>query len=103
MTAHELATLMIPDPFRTSEGYRFSTLESLGILCACFRSAGDQHDIALKYNRLQSAISGVVNELVEFLDATWSHLLDFDYEGILSCEKMAYYGDARGMQQLTYG
>ncbi|KAJ6493877.1 hypothetical protein DFH09DRAFT_871267, partial [Mycena vulgaris] len=91
----DLAALMdIPAPFRTRGRYAFSPVEALGLLLARFRSAGDMYEVSMKYNRSQSAISELVNELSEYLDERWSHLLDFDTNGILSPEHMKQYGRA---------
>ncbi|KAI0364095.1 hypothetical protein BV20DRAFT_1039587 [Pilatotrama ljubarskyi] len=72
------AVLKILDPFIGSNRYRFSALEALCLLCACLRSPEDQHDLFVKYLRLQSAISELVNELTFYLDSKWSHLLAFN-------------------------
>jgi hypothetical protein len=64
------------------------------LLCARLKSAGDEYDLAMKYDRSQSAISEVVNELVEFLDDNWKHLLDFDHHHLLSPANLARYSRA---------
>jgi hypothetical protein len=48
----------------------------------------------MKYNRCQSAISEVINELVLYLDETWKHLLDFDMDYLLNPEHLAAYAQA---------
>jgi hypothetical protein len=48
----------------------------------------------MQYDRPQSAISEIVNELCKYLDDRWSHLLDFDRDGILSPEQLERYADA---------
>lgn len=73
-----VTTLQIPDPFITTNRYRFSALEAFCLLCARLQTAGDQHDLCIKYARSQSSISEVVNELTFFLDEKWGHLLAFD-------------------------
>jgi len=66
-------------------------LKALCLLCARFKTAGDEYDVALKYDRSQSAISEVVAKLVEFLDDNWKHLLDFDHRHLLSSENIEQY------------
>jgi hypothetical protein len=98
MTANKLITLTtvlgIPDPFWTLLGYRFSALEAFCLLCARFRSSSDQYDLAMRYDRSQSSISQVVNGLAIWIDEEWQHLLDFDYEHLLSRENLARYAKA---------
>ena len=87
------AVLEIPDPFITTSRYRFSSLEALCLLCARLRTAGDQHDLSVKYSRSQSAISELVNELTFYLDQRWAHLLAFDPE-LLSPSALSEYASA---------
>ncbi|KAJ7601663.1 hypothetical protein DFH06DRAFT_941608, partial [Mycena polygramma] len=98
MTAGELIRLCkamdIPDRIRTASGHVFEGVEALALLCARFRSAGDIYELVTKYDRSQSAISEVVNYLSCYLDDRWAHLLDFDYEGILSPENLETYAEA---------
>ncbi|KAF7334803.1 DDE Tnp4 domain-containing protein [Mycena sanguinolenta] len=84
----------VPEVFRTQNRSAFTRIEALCLLLARFRSAGDQFDLSMQYNRSQSAISEVVNELTEYLDDTWSHLLDFDTNGLLTRTRMQIYADA---------
>ncbi|KAF7965647.1 hypothetical protein HWV62_42420 [Athelia sp. TMB] len=88
------SALLIPDPFRTEAGYSFPSIEALALLCAWFRSLGAEYILSANYNRSQSAISQLVNELVLYFDATWRHLLDFDHTGLLSPQNLARYADA---------
>ncbi|KAK6975011.1 hypothetical protein R3P38DRAFT_2811153 [Favolaschia claudopus] len=53
----------------------FPRIEAFGLLLARFRSAGDMFELSMQYNRSQAAISQLINELSEFLDERWSHLL----------------------------
>ncbi|KAJ7112543.1 hypothetical protein C8R44DRAFT_677100, partial [Mycena epipterygia] len=91
----DLAKAMaIPDPFITEHRYRFSAIEALGLLLARYKSAGDQYDLAMLYDRSQSAISEVVKELTVWLDDRWEHLLKFDTDGVLSPECLESYAAA---------
>lgn len=94
LTASELIrlaeVLRVPNPFFTQGRYRFEAIEAVSLLCARFRSAGDQYILSLLYDRPQSAISEVVNELVIYLAEKWAHLLDFDHEGLLSRDKLIW-------------
>ncbi|KAF7982842.1 hypothetical protein HWV62_25806 [Athelia sp. TMB] len=98
MTADELmrldSALRIPDPFITEAGHSFPSIEALTLLCARFRSPGDEYMLSTIYDRSQSAISQLVNELALYLDATWRHLLDFDHTGLLSPQNLANYAEA---------
>ncbi|KAJ7733167.1 hypothetical protein B0H16DRAFT_1239164, partial [Mycena metata] len=86
--------LEIPEVIRTHSRCAFKGIEALCLLIARFRSAGEQYELSMKYNRAQLAISEVVNELVEYLDDRWKHLLDFDHNGLLTTEHMQQYADA---------
>jgi hypothetical protein len=91
----ELAeVLQIPDPFITKGRYRFSSIEALGILLARYKSAGAINDLVIMYDRPESAISEVVNELSTWLYEQWDHLLGFDVDGLLAPEKLESYADA---------
>ncbi|KAJ7764156.1 hypothetical protein DFH07DRAFT_704135, partial [Mycena maculata] len=88
------SALDIPDPFVTDARYRFSAVEALCLLLARYKSAGDLYDLTMLYDRSQSAISQVVNELTMWLDQRWEHLLDFDTDGVLSPDNLAMYAAA---------
>ncbi|KAJ7711834.1 hypothetical protein B0H16DRAFT_1258684, partial [Mycena metata] len=98
MTAEELidlaAALEIPDEFKTTSRHSFSSVEALCLLCARFRSAGDMYSLAMLYDRAQSAISECINELVEFIDEHWEHLLGCDEEHLLHPTNLKTYADA---------
>ncbi|KAF8215445.1 hypothetical protein K438DRAFT_1544831, partial [Mycena galopus ATCC 62051] len=98
LKADEIADLAdvldIPSPFRTTSRYAFSRFEALALLLARFRSAGDIQDLSMMYDRCHSSISELVNELSEYLDERWGHLLDFDSNGLLSPASMQEYADA---------
>jgi nuclease HARBI1 len=97
-TAEELVELTdvleIPDIFVTSSRHHFPAIEALALLCARFRSSGEIHELSIKYNRAQSAISEIVKELSTYLDETWKHLLDFDHQHLLSTANLAHYARA---------
>ncbi|KIJ33508.1 hypothetical protein M422DRAFT_264439 [Sphaerobolus stellatus SS14] len=96
MTAGQLLNLVdvlrIPAIIITEHRYRFTGTEALGLLLARFRTGADQYQLQAMYGRSQSAISTIVNWLVKFLDEKWKHLLDWDYEHLLSPEKLRIYG-----------
>ncbi|EIM80348.1 uncharacterized protein STEHIDRAFT_162765 [Stereum hirsutum FP-91666 SS1] len=84
----------IPDPFKTREGYSFSSVEALCILLYRFRMDADIHDITSRFDRSSCAVSMVINDLLLFLDDTWSHLLGFDSDRLLSRQKIRAYAAA---------
>ncbi|KAJ7312700.1 hypothetical protein DFH08DRAFT_640274, partial [Mycena albidolilacea] len=98
MTADELldlaAALEIPQPFRTEHRYSFDAVEALALLCARFRSAGEMYMLAMLYDRSQASISECINELVEFLDEQWEHLLGCDSEHLLHPDNLKEYAEA---------
>ncbi|KAJ7662390.1 hypothetical protein B0H17DRAFT_1144335 [Mycena rosella] len=86
--------LNIPERVKTTSGHVFSAIEALALLCTRFRSAGNIYELVLKYDPAQSTISEIINYLSCDLDDRWSHLLDFDYQGILSHENLVTYAEA---------
>lgn len=88
---HLAAVLEIPEIFRTRSRYAFPRVEALALLLARFKSAADMFDLTMRYNRSRAAISELVNELSEFLDDHWGHLLDFDRRGLLAPARMKHY------------
>ncbi|KAJ3966739.1 hypothetical protein EV361DRAFT_1036723 [Lentinula raphanica] len=88
--------LCIPNPFVTSSRSRFTSVEALALLMARFRSAGDMYHLVMTlYDRSQSAISEVVNELTVYLDEKWKHLLDVGEDNPqLKKEELAKYASA---------
>ncbi|KAJ7347929.1 hypothetical protein DFH08DRAFT_618353, partial [Mycena albidolilacea] len=98
MTADELIdlahALRIPDPFVTATRYLFSATEALGLLCARFRSAAEMYALVMLYDCSQSSIWECVNELVEFLDEHWEHLLGCDDQHLLHPDNLKEYADA---------
>ncbi|KAF7356210.1 DDE Tnp4 domain-containing protein [Mycena venus] len=96
--ADEMADLVrildIPRIWKTQSRGLFTGIEALGLLLARFRSARDQYDLLMKYNRCRTSISEIVNELAIYLSERWGHLLDFDTNGILSPVRMQEYARA---------
>ncbi|KAE9406321.1 hypothetical protein BT96DRAFT_954974 [Gymnopus androsaceus JB14] len=92
----DLATALdIPNPFITRTRSRFSPIEALGLLLARYRTAGETYLLSTQYNRSQSAISELVNELSEFIDERWKHLIEADSRNpALSTERLAEYAQA---------
>ncbi|KAJ7765317.1 hypothetical protein B0H16DRAFT_1310249 [Mycena metata] len=88
------AALRIPEPFITEHRYSFPAIEALCLLLARYKSCEDQYDLCMKYDRSQSSISEVVNELTIWLDERWKGLLTFDTDGILSPDNLAKYAAA---------
>ena len=98
MTASELFEMVhslgIPETFATDSRHRFTGIEGLCLLCARFRSAGDMYSLAMLYDRAQSAISECINELVEFLDNRWEHLLQCEDQHLLHPLRLSEYAQA---------
>ena len=86
--------LHIPDPFITGSGSSFTAVEALGLLLLRMRSNRNLYDFVQNYDRSLTAISEIVNELLSFLEARWSHLLGFDTSGILHPNHLRLYADA---------
>ncbi|KAJ7203302.1 hypothetical protein GGX14DRAFT_297756, partial [Mycena pura] len=95
MTASQLCTLAtalkIPDPFITGYRSRFSAVEALALLCARLRTAAEMYFLTILYERSQSAISDVVNELCEWLDERWKHLFNCDRDHLLHPTNLRRY------------
>lgn len=89
-----VAALELPEFIRTNNGYIFDSVEALGLTLARFRSAGDEFHLVQQFDRSQSAISEIVNWVVQFVDDRWSHLLDFDKDSLLSPENLEKYAAA---------
>jgi nuclease HARBI1 len=98
MTASELFeladALQIPEFLSTKGHYRFTGIEALCLLCAHFCLAGNMYSLAMLYDHSQSAISECINELVEFLDEHWEHLLQCDGEHLLHPSQLSYCAEA---------
>jgi hypothetical protein len=98
MTASELFEMVdslgIPEAFATESRHWFTGIEGLCLLCAHFRSAGDMYSLAMLYDGAQSAISECINELVEFLDNRWEHLLQCEDQDLLYPLQLSEYAQA---------
>src|SRR6202042_2783653 len=97
MTAPEIydmvEALEIPESFVTSNQYVFTGIEAFCPLCTRFQSAGDMYQLSMQYDCSQTSISECVNELVEFLDEEWEHLLGCDEGHLLRPSELAQYAD----------
>ena len=98
MTANEIFemadALDIPDPMITEGQYSFPAVEALCLLCARFQLGADLYLFTILYDRSQSSLSELINELVEFLDERWEHLLACDSDHLLHPSKLAQYAAA---------
>ncbi|KAF8219992.1 hypothetical protein L208DRAFT_1426958 [Tricholoma matsutake] len=105
MTASEIyemiKALEIPDVFVTRTHSKFSVVEAFCLLCAQLCSARDLYALLMLYDRAQSAISEVVNELVVYLDEWWEHLLGCDSDHLLHPSQFLIYADAIHQQGAT--
>jgi hypothetical protein len=86
--------LGLPDLIYTPSRYVFDPVEALGLTLAQFRSAGDQYELSMLYDRSQSAISEIVNKVVTMVDESWQHLLNFDHEHLLTPVNLQKYAQA---------
>ena len=98
MTASEIykmiEALEIPDVFVTWTHSKFSMVEAFCLLCAQLHSAGDLYALLMLYDWAQSTISEVVNELVEYLDEKWEHLLGCDSDHLLHPSQLLIYANS---------
>ena len=72
----------------------FTGVEGFSLLCARFRTAGDMYNLVMQYDRAQSAISEVINQLVYDLDEKWEHLLDCNQGHLLHPHNLICYANA---------
>jgi hypothetical protein len=86
--------LKIPETFETTNCYVFSQIEALRLLCARFCSAGEMYTLSMPYDCSQSSISECINELVEYLDNRWEHLLGCDNDHLLHPDNLKQYAHA---------
>jgi nuclease HARBI1 len=86
--------LEIPYEIIAPTGSCFTGLEALALTFARFRTAGDLHELSTKYSRAQSSISEIVNLVATYIDTTWSHLLEFDHQHLLSPPNLQRYANA---------
>ncbi|TFY53417.1 hypothetical protein EVG20_g10124 [Dentipellis fragilis] len=89
-----LDALDIEEDILTRSRYKFSGLEALCLMLACFRSSGELSQLAMLYNRSPSTISEIVNYIVLYIDERWWHLLEFDHAHLLSPENLVAYASA---------
>ncbi|KIK52639.1 hypothetical protein GYMLUDRAFT_179931 [Collybiopsis luxurians FD-317 M1] len=74
---------------------KFTAVEALRLLLAHFQSPSDIYELTARYDCSQSAISKLINELTEYLDNTWRHLLEsWSMNPTISSEQMAIYSSA---------
>jgi hypothetical protein len=86
--------LEIPAFLHTKSRHAFTCLEAFALLCARFWTPAELGMLAMLYNCSTSAISEIVNQLSEFIDDHWAHLLRFDHVGLLSCPNLTAYAAA---------
>ena len=72
----------------------FTGVEALGLTLAQFCSAGDQYELSMLYNRSQSSISKIVNQVVIIVDESLKHPLAFDHAHLLSPANLKQYAQA---------
>ena len=98
MTTEELirlvTVLQLPDEIFTRGGYRFDGIEAFALTCARLASPGDEFSLCARYNRSQSSISQIFNEVITILNDCWGHLLNFDSDHLLSPENLQRYSTA---------
>lgn len=90
--------LDIPDPFTTCNQYSFTAIEALGLLLTCFHSGLDLFDLCSQYDCCQSSLSALINELTEFIDERWKHLLECDRNHMLHLDQLLIYAAAIAAQ-----
>ena len=86
--------LEIPEIFVTQSRNQYLAIEAIALLCARFAHTGDIYNLTMIYNRSQSSLSELINELCIYLDDHWKHLLDFDHDHLLSPANLAQYAAA---------
>ncbi|KAJ4465915.1 hypothetical protein C8R41DRAFT_732377, partial [Lentinula lateritia] len=91
---HLCDALTIPMIIKTKSGYKFPHVEALCLLLAQMRDSGDAYCMTMLYNQCQSLISEIFNELVIYIDRTWSPLLTFNTNGVLAPECLTEYAEA---------
>ena len=98
MTVPELFEMVdalgIPETFITDNHHLFIGIEGLCLLCAHFRSTGDMYLLAMLHDWAQSAISECINELIEYLDNRWEHLLQCGNQHLLHPMQLSEYAQA---------
>ena len=91
---HVVEILHLLDEIITGAGHCFDCVEAFALMCTCLTSASDKFNLSTQYDRLQSAISQVFNEVITFLDTQWGHLLQFDSNSLLSPTNLERYARA---------
>ena len=86
-----VAVLRIPDPLITPNCYQASALEALALTCTRLHSPEDQWTLVTKYCQPQSAISQITHEVILYINKAWGHLLQFNFNGVLSPQVMTQY------------
>ena len=98
MTGHSLLRLVdilnLLNEISTHTQYCFNRIEALALTCTRLASASDELGLSARYNRSQSAISEIFNEVITFLDERWGHLLHFDSDQLLSPANLIRYSKA---------
>ena len=97
MTGQDLLRLVnvlqLPDDIFTRGGYRFDCVKAFALMCARLASASDEFDLCTRYDRCQSSISEIFNEVITLLDERWEHLLCFDSDYLLSPENLKRFSE----------
>ncbi|KAF8587376.1 hypothetical protein K439DRAFT_1645863 [Ramaria rubella] len=84
----------LPDPLIMCNGCKACTLECLRLLCTHLRSPEDQLSLSMKYACSQSVISEITNRTATHINLYWSHLLDWDYDRVVSPAMLHSYVNA---------
>jgi hypothetical protein len=85
--------LQLPAFFITHNRYLVSSLEAVSLLCARLKSTGDIWELVERYDRSQSAMSEIINEIAITVDDRWGFLLGFD-PVLLHPERLQEWADA---------
>lgn len=91
---HLVEILHLPNEISTPTKFCFNRVEAFALSCARLASAGDKFSLSARYNRSQSVISEIFNEVITFLDEHWGHLLHFDSDQLLSPANLKRYSEA---------
>lgn len=86
--------LELPEEIRTKSHWCFTNVEALCLTLARYGTGGNQSVLTRNYMRPQPAVSEIFTWVVQFIDETWRHLLDFDEEQLLSKENLERYAQA---------
>lgn len=98
MTVEEILEMIealeVDETYHTPSQDNFPGLEAFCLLLARLRSPGNMYDLTMQYDRAQSAISFVINEIITDLDQKWEHILDLDEERLLRPSQLVRYAEA---------